>query len=644
VDFNYFISGFNDEQRAAITAPPGHLAINAAAGTGKTSTLAARILYIQYEHEFTADGLLAVSFSRTAKERLVQKLDEYCHILGFGSILPVYTFHGLAYRILRLAVSHGETWLKPGFEILQPNLNGTNELYRSHTTWLLESLPAKEKHLLKDHFPKILDELRQGSDDFEGIRSPNELPPDELIHWQGGQVGIEVSTNSLIRIWNRYSQLLEKHNKIDYNGLIVEATHALDHPNGATAKRTRDRLKYILADEYQDTSRAQEQLLFALAGNDIYLNVVGDVGQTIYTFNGSSVSNLREFEDRISGHSELPVLPEVTLSENYRSTSNILNAANRIRKLTNEVTPLVVSQECSSVVDGYRERNEPVFLVHAPTLNLAAEFISNEIIRLKMDTDILLHEICILVRKDTEYSPQGNAIKTSLEQKGVGASLTRDSDSNKEALLLQTLAQLCLQSAYFKMEIEDFLKEQDEDILKHSTENINVEELKEKISEYLERGFTHCFEIGEEIQDSLDAEPVPEVSEGNVQMRTVHSAKGEEFRVVFVAYLGDRDFPHGSRPDIEEERRLLYVGVTRAQERLYLVGRPGIHHESFLTHCRGKGAVEIEYLQERDADQSEDDLTSDPETLHIIRSARQSQLEIEKRKKEELWKQFEEEE
>lgn len=645
MDFYRFLSAFNEKQRAAIEAPPGHLAINAAAGTGKTSTLAARILYMQLEMDVPSDSILAISFSRTARMRLSEKLSKYCMEVGMGNEIPIYTFHGLAYRILRLATAHDETWLKANFEVLQPHRDGSNDIYRKHGKYLFESIPpVQEKVALMEFFPKILDELRQGSDDMVGISHPDEIPLGEECQWSGEHNSLILKTDQIKVIWKKYNGLLAKNNMIDYSGLITEATNALRHPNGETRRRASNGIKYILADEYQDTSRAQEQLLFALAGNDSFVNIVGDPGQTIYSFNGSSVSNILEFSERITAVSSKKVLDSISLTENYRSSENILKMANRVRGNGLYTRPLVPAAECfSSPLVDYRSRNEPVRIIHAPTIELAADFIATEIQRLTKEEKIPLDEICILVRKDTPYSPQGKKVKDRLEQQGLAVSFAKETEQDNSISTLEYLSDVFMQPEYYGMPISEFLDHRIGTISLPLPENVTIEDIRLKVAEYCQRGFELCYEISDDIQDSLDIEPVEEIRPGNVHIRTIHSAKGEEFRIVFLGFLGDTSFPHGSRPDIEEEKRLLYVGITRAQERLYVLGHPGIHHESFLDKCKGDGSINNEHFSLSTASPVSIDMECmDPEAQRIINETRRLHAESDKQQREELWKIFDE--
>lgn len=616
--FDSILTKLNKEQQEVASAPWGHMSINAAAGTGKTSTLAARILFLQLEMDVPSDSIMALSFSRTARARLLQKLEDFCLEAGMGSSVPVYTFHGLAYRILRLAIQCNETWLRPNFELLSTSHDGLNNLFRNNAKYLLSNLKSAHE-VPAECYLKILDELRQGSTDMEAIISPKELPSNQIIEWSDGQQSFLIPTNDLKTCWARYIRLFQKYNCVDYNALIAEAINLLKIPDSQTSMRVRNGLKFLLVDEYQDTSRAQERLLFSIVQNDISLNVVGDAGQTIYSFNGSSITNILEFGDRIRQQSGL-VLPSVSLVRNYRSTNNIIRVANRIM------------QEISSknkLIPELKIEGDLVNLVHAPSLQLAADYIATEIPNLLSIGNIKPHEICILVRKDTEFSPQGAVVQATLESLGLDVTMVKEKDAQRTHEILNYISEVCMDPEYDVMSISDFLEKGCYLNLINMPEGVDAGDIKMHFDAFMDGGLEFCYEVSDEIFSTLedDVEPGMEVQNGNIQVRTIHSTKGEEFKAVFLLYLGDRTFPHGSSPDIEEERRLLYVGITRAREKLYIIGRPGIHFDSFFEECAGEGIQLVKHLTLSGYTPLELDLEQESENIRLVNEVRRRQAE-----------------
>ncbi|MBN3525171.1 ATP-dependent helicase [Paenibacillus apiarius] len=633
------MTDYNENQNRAITAPLAHMAINAAAGTGKTSTLAARIQYLQAELDLLPNSIMAISFSRTARSRLIEKLKELCKKTKFGSPVPTYTFHGLSFRILRIAAGMGETWLKPGFEIIESLSRGNNPIFRRHSSLLNGVFKQLDSEIAWEACMKAIDSLRQGSDEMEPCFAPEDLDSNVLVEVDIGQnTLIRLKSAEVLTVWRRYENMLKQYNIIDYWGLIVEAVNILSQPETETRKRVRENLRAIVVDEYQDTSRAQEKLLFALAGNDIPVNVVGDIDQTIYTFNGSSASNMANFLS-MAAQTDISVLTSISMTENYRSATPILELANRIRKeLTDDRKLLPASDLSDKNIALYRKRNFPVRLVYAPKLELAADFVAKEIDRLVNDEEI--DSIAVLVRKDSEYSPQARAVREALDLFEIKNDVMSTQTQKDRHDHFQFLYSLFQDPEHYGKSLSDLISTDLKITLPSSMTN---EQFHSYIHEALDSGASYCYEAADFLFDNMTTEDSDEQGNCHIKIGTVHSAKGEEFRVVFLLYLGDRSFPHGSQPDLDEERRLLYVGITRAQERLYVIGRPGIHSESFFDNCKGPNTSYLEYSVLGGKANDEKETRFDTEIAASIEQARSVQQAREKEERENLWKLFEEE-
>jgi DNA helicase-2/ATP-dependent DNA helicase PcrA len=633
------MTDYNDKQNRAITAPLAHMAINAAAGTGKTSTLAARIQYLQVELDLLPSSIMAISFSRTARSRLTDKLKELCKKSKIGSPVPTYTFHGLSFRILRIAAGLDETWLKPGFEIIDSLSLGNNSFFERQRSLLNGVFKQLDRETAWEACMKAIDSLRQGSDEMEPCFVPENLDSNVLVEVDIGlNTLIRLKSAEVITVWRRYESMLKQCNAIDYSGLIVEAANVLSQTETETRKRVRDHLKAIVVDEYQDTSRAQEKLLFALAGNDIPVNVVGDIDQTIYTFNGSSSSNMTNFLSRAS-QTDVSVLTTIGMTENYRSAAPILELANRIRKELTDDRKLVPAFNISdNKIALYRKRNLPVQLIYAPKLELAADFVAQEIKKLVNEEKI--DSIAVLVRKDSEYSPQARTVREVLdllELKIDVMSIQTQKDRHEH---FQFMYDLFRDPEHYGKSLNDLISIDSTLTLPSSMTN---EQFRSYIKETLDSGALYCYEAADFLFDSMTMEESDDEREGsNIKIGTIHSAKGEEFRVVFLLYLGDRSFPHGSQPDLDEERRLLYVGITRAQERLYVIGRPGIHSESFFDNCKGPNTSYLEYSIPGGKVSDVNVTRLDTEIVASIEEARSMQQAKEKEERENLRKLFEE--
>ena len=566
----------------------GHLAVNAAAGTGKTTTIAARILYLQTELDWSPSWIMALSFSRAARAQISDHLDTWCRLVGSGSPVQSLTFHGLAYRVVRLGAEVGESFLRPGFQIVNDTVDGLNKITQNGMQSLLRLLNKPEELPL---YFRALNIARQ-----EGYLRPGDIPPDHECEIPGEfQSRRRVLTNSLRRIWENYERLALRENKIDYTGLVTEALRILNK-EGHTLQRTQSGIKCLVVDEFQDTSRTMMDLMFKIADSKAFLNVVGDDDQAIYCFNGSCPENLSQFEARARA-TGLPVLESVNLTENYRSTQNILAVANRIlgksKRLTSkELTASRVAPEES--IRTYRAPNPLVRVVRAPRLDLAADFIANEIANLMGQQDLKASEIAVLVRKDTEYSPQGAAVRNALTTMGIPvASMVRCCEAENRARVLEVV--LNLLNLHYSDMLNTLVSMVAAGQCDHELNGISRNDILEVLVDARAKGVEKVWQGLDYLVDCTSIEDQPTATDG-VQVRTIHSAKGAEFRVVFLTYLGDTQFPHGKHPDVDEERRLLYVGITRAQERLYIVGEYGTRSASFLQDCEGPSAEKVKWL------------------------------------------------
>ncbi|MHB9145737.1 MAG: ATP-dependent helicase [Symbiobacteriia bacterium] len=626
--FSQLLGHLNPAQRQAATARDGYLCINAAAGTGKTSTVAARILYLQ-DQGVPPGAITAVSFSRAARANLIQRLEEFIGLWGKGSMVTILTFHGLAYRILRLAMQHGETWLLPGFEVVTGGRSAPNTLFEQNAEALLAGVRDEyQPDVRAELYARALDLVRQGHCELnQPVIEPVELDDvrEAWIHVPSGHgAQTPASLGMLQKVWKRYERLMHRKNVIDYPGMLTESLNVLSS-EGYTLGELQRGLRYLIVDEYQDTSRAQEELLRLLAGHEASVNVVGDSDQAIYTFNGSDVENIRQFDTRLAEQA-WRLLPPVNLTWNYRSTPNILAAANRVlahisdscKRL--ELAPTGVS----STVEEYRCNNPPVVRVLAWNIKDAAKWVAQETSRLTTEERVQPADIAVLVRKDTEYSPQGAAVRQALNALGL-ETVVQDRDPQRTLQVAGVVRDFLNQQ--IGAPLEDLIPlvqahEFDADLV-----GVTIDEALAVLEEARLAGAADALEAADLVFEKGSPEQTPPDISG-IQVRTIHSAKGLEFRVVFLMYVGDREFPSGAWPDVEEEHRLYYVGITRAMERLYVLGRPGAH--DFFGEIEGEG-VQLVHAVPPDDVRTTDDVGAD--TVRQIEAARRNQKDEEARRR-----------
>ncbi|AQY37372.1 ATP-dependent DNA helicase [Bacillus thuringiensis] len=592
------IQMLNDEQRNAATSTSQYLKVSAGPGTGKTSTLAARILHLQTTEELSSDNILAISFSRSAKKQLINRLYEYTAINGSGSLIEILTFHSLAHRIIRHGIFYKESNLRTGFHILP-------------TTKIILEKPDLIKDLCKEYtnreivassLPRALNMIRQG---FEGVVYKHwqeiDLYTEFRVPLDSGQRVI-ITGKDMIEFWKRIQRVNLIKNQTDYQGLITESLEILTKES-YTYEQITTNLRHILVDEFQDTSLAQETLLFQLAGVDKHIMVVGDKNQAIYTFNGSNHGNIQHFYEHFYNKHPLKT-EEVYLNKNYRSTQEIIALSNHFIQ-ENIIEP---NNKTDSGITPY--------IINTPTIELAAEYIAQQVHHLKEHKNASYEDICILYRKNSTYSPQANQVKTALHS--IGIPYKDDLIDKEEKLnLKESLLHIC--DEYPSASLQELVH------------LLAEEPMKEFVLNAMEDGALDTDDLIDFIIELDDF--VPEDIHDSVTIRSVHSSKGQEYPIVFILFLGDKQFPHGSNPNIAEERRLLYVGITRAQKRLFLLGQHGIHFDDFLSNCKTAPNTKYEVLYSL-TEESQSIKMSNTD-IQLIKETEQQQL-LEDLKKQQL--------
>ena len=303
----------NSAQQKAIEYSDGPLLIVAGAGTGKTSVITQKIAQLITTQQARPEEILAVTFTDKASAEMLNRVEA---LFDFGySELSIMTFHAFAQRLLEdnallvglpnrfKVLTTTQTWL-----LMRENLDEFKlDFYRPLAN------PARHIHELIRHFSKCKDEL---------------ITPEAYLAYAEAEAHVSGDMNQeersrlteLAGAYHAYNQLLLKNNSLDFGDLIFYA-HKLLNERPALLARLRAKYRYILVDEFQDVNAAQYALVCLLAGDKNQLTVVGDDDQSIYAFRGASVSNILRFKD------DFPAAREIVLTENYRSTQQILDMA-----------------------------------------------------------------------------------------------------------------------------------------------------------------------------------------------------------------------------------------------------------------------------------------------------------------------------
>ena len=622
------LEGLNPQQAEAVTHAGGPLLVVAGAGSGKTRVLTRRIAYLMSRRNVAPYQILAITFTNKAAGEMKERVAD---LVGpIAKSMWVSTFHSACVRILRQ-------------EAARLGYSNSFSIYDSADSQRLITIVAKELNLDPKRYP-----ARQ----FQSMISNAK---NELL---GPQDYLNATTNQFEQVvadvYAVYQQRLMRANAMDFDDLILKTVEVLQRFPEAKA-RFRSRFRHVLVDEYQDTNHAQYILVKELVGSELEgqqpaeLCVVGDADQSIYGFRGATIRNILQFE------LDYPNARTVLLEQNYRSTQNILNAANAVitknesRKEKNlwsdagSGAPLTGSvaqsehDEANFIADEIRSlQSEGVstpgdtaifYRTNAQSRVFEEVFMRNALpykvvggLRFyeRREVKDLLAYLRVLANLEDEISlrriinvPKRGIGDTSLDyidlfaqQNGIsfwqGLLRVNENSSvparaaaaiNEFTAMISALAVLveaktkpsvvveaALEQSGLLKELVDSTDPQDE---------VRVENLKELVAvsmEYEERPFE---DLGEDEEISLagflekvslvaDADEIPEGEDhgGVVTMMTLHTAKGLEFPTVFLTGMEDGIFPHsrtlGEKDEIEEERRLAYVGLTRARQRLYI--------------------------------------------------------------------------
>ena len=606
----------NGPQKEAVLHTDGPLLILAGAGSGKTRVLTHRIAYLIDERGVNPWNILAITFTNKAAEEMRQRVDS---LVAFGAeSIWVSTFHSMCVRILRRFIER--LGYENRFTIYDTDDQKTlmKEVCRKVD---IDTKVFKERSLLS------------------AISSAkNEMIlPDEFELNAGGDFGQQ----KIAKVYREYEAQLKSNNALDFDDLLVKTVQLLEtQPD--VLEYYRERFRYIMVDEYQDTNTVQFRLVSLLAGKYKNLCVVGDDDQSIYKFRGANIRNILDFEH------EFPDAHVIKLEQNYRSTGNILDAANGVisnNKGRKEKTLWTDNGEgekvhlrqfdtaydeaefiAEDIRRGVREGasyndNAVLYRTNAQSRLFEEKFIAMNIpykivgginfYARREIKDLLAYlktvdngQDDLAVRRIINVPKRGiglttiNRIQESAAERGIGfyeALLAPEliPGVGRSASKLDSFAALI---EYFKgradqESISDLLREilektgyieslESEDKVEAEARIENIDELLNKAAAYEEdcqdrdeeptlSGFLEEVALVADI-DSLDED------QDYVVLMTLHSAKGLEFPHVYLAGMEDGLFPSymtitsDDNEDLEEERRLCYVGITRAERELTL--------------------------------------------------------------------------
>src|SRR5260221_285742 len=530
------LENLNPEQLAAVTLPHASALILAGAGSGKTRVLTTRIAWLLATGQAGPLSILAVTFTNKAAKEMLIRLAALTPVNTRG--MWVGTFHGLCNRMLR--AHHRDANLPQLFQILdtQDQLSLIKRMYRAH-------------NLDDDRYPPRELQWFIADAKEEGLRPNMVEATDEL-------------SRRKVEHYALYDAMCQREGVVDFAELLLRSYELLAGHEGLR-EHYRRRVSHLLVDEFQDTNTLQYKWLRMLSGPHTAVFAVGDDDQSIYAFRGAKVANMQQFE-RDFATPEQPV-KLIKLEQNYRSHGHILDAANAlIRHNQARLGKNLWTSE---------GKGEPVRAFSAASDRDEAEFIVDMVKGIANDS-VPHDHVALLYRS--------NAQSRILEHALFGAGI-QDRVENLQELV--TAADSFVREANVATDAPMLTDRVD--VEAQSPEAGGDEGATDPLTAFL----THAaLEAGE--TQAAEGRPA-------LQLMTVHSAKGLEFHTVFVTGLEEGLFPHenslSEADGLEEERRLMYVAITRAKRRLYVTLA-----QSRMLHGQTRYNIPSRFLTELPAD------------------------------------------
>lgn len=640
---NNMLDKLNERQKEAVLATEGPVLVLAGAGSGKTTVLVNRIAYMISEKHIRPWNILAITFTNKAAREMKDRIER---LLGdTAKDMWIGTFHSVCVRILRSCI----------------DLLGYNRdfvIYDTADTKTVMKECLRELDIDEKSFPvrNVLSIISNAKNDLMDAATF------ENVYKSDYRMSI------ITKIYYRYQTKLRKNNAVDFDDIILNTVKILSE-NPDVLSKYQDKFRYILVDEYQDTNNSQYLLINLLAQANRNLCVVGDDDQSIYKFRGANIGNILNFEDDYSD------VQKITLDQNYRSTQNILDAANSV--ISNNKGRMGKSLWTSNgdgnrvyVYTGTNEYDEARYIARQIKkhfdeqgsfsdcailyrTNAQSRVIEEMLMRESVPYKVLsglrfydrkeIKDIIAYLR--VVYNPNDDVslarIINEPKRKIGNATLekARNIAREKETSLYDVISHADDYPEFktaikkllsFSEIIQSLIKLKDTVTIEELTGRIlndtgympalvmedttesktRIENLGEFISVITE------FEKNEETGNTLGEflENISLVSdidgydenEDSAVLMTIHSAKGLEFPIVFLSGLEEGLFPGmrsmESDDDIEEERRLCYVAITRAKEQLYItktISRT-IHGKTMpTTASRFFKEIPVEYLEDK---------------------------------------------
>jgi len=586
---NEFLKDLNPDQQKAVLETEGPILILAGAGSGKTRVLTYKVAYLIKEKGVDPQNILCLTFTNKAGQEMRERIRKLLHATGNTRHASPFagTFHSFCARILR----------KEGKEI---GIANNFLIYDEFDQLKLIKTAMKKLDISTKNFrsQSILNTISEAKNE---LISAVEYPQYARGFFQ----------ETVARVYLLYQKLLKEGRALDFDDLLIETVRLFEQ-RPLVLKKYQDQFRYLLIDEYHDTNHAQYELTRLLAGKWKNVCIVGDCSQSIYSWRGADFRNVLEFKNNF------PEAKVFHLEQNYRSSQNVLDAAFAV--ISHNTTHPILKLWTE------KEKGEPVYLYKAENEKGEAEFICRAIKKLsggkkenfknftvlyrtnaqsRILEEVFLHQSLpyllvggvkfydrqeikdILAYLRLIANPQDMVSYQRIEKLGKrrlknflefasksNFSLTNRQTAVDKNVKLNGLTSLEMMDKI--LEATGYLKRYDLKIEEDLMRLENIKELRSVAAEF--PNLTQFLEnVALVQQENLPAQGRSWLDKNEkkaVTLMTLHAAKGLEFPVVFMVGMEEGLFPHSrsllEKEEIEEERRLCYVGITRAKERLFL--------------------------------------------------------------------------
>ncbi|UQS83232.1 DNA helicase PcrA [Bombilactobacillus thymidiniphilus] len=610
------LQGLNDKQQLAVSTTQGPLLIMAGAGSGKTRVLTHRIAYLIQDRQVLPWHILAITFTNKAAREMQERVQKLLGESAQG--VWVSTFHSMCVRILRReaeAIGYSRAF----------TITGSSEQLT-----LVKQILKRLNLDPKKYDPRSL--LHIISNAKNSVQTPEDYQ----------KVAASPFEKIAVDVYQQYQKSLQDNQSMDFDDLIMQ-TIILFQTNPQVLQYYQDKFQYIHVDEYQDTNDAQYQLIYLLAQKHQNLCVVGDGDQSIYGWRGANMDNIMNFEK------DYPTAQTILLEQNYRSTQNILQAANDVIAHNNYRKPkkLWTDNPAGELITYYRaatEKDEAIYVIE-------------QIKKLQQEQNYHLTDFAILYRTNAQSRIlEDRLLKANLPYKIIGGHKFYDRKEIKDTLAylqlianpkdslsfqriinepkrgigagsLEKLQSVALEQDWSLLEVAlnadtvgnlttrvknnlqkfaQFITElidnragqsmtelltqtleksgyvaelERQDTLEAQTRLENIQELL-TVTQQFDKDYQPEDENADRLVDFLadlalvSSEDRTDDKQDQLTLMTLHAAKGLEFPVVFLVGMEEGIFPLSRSltddNELEEERRLAYVGITRAQTKLYV--------------------------------------------------------------------------